>query len=443
MELRICSLSGVAVATLPAGPLETVADLKEKFAHSTSLKPLCEVKFLMGGTVLDEKCRLEELQLGAAAELHVIQSLKSAREILFSSTEVAFELAKQYNALQDQCAERIGSLFLDQQGNPRSHMANIEVLLALEQKLSQPQGDLELAEFKGALTTVALAALVGIEGPFGMGRQAFRGQFIRCFAWLGLAAVEALLGQISSSQLYNVPEPAAVESLLIREFAQLPAGSLQHLKSQLSRNDISGTSQLEVIFEKAVAEAAQAAKKKMEAKQTPRTLHVRTCRCSVCSHGRVETIQELAPMVDSDEVLRVVRRRPCKFITAGQEVEVATSFPDAGNLVIWPGCRSQTHSSGKKALRNAVLTAIEQEPDMILPHVDQALALAAVQKYPGTYRYLPEAFKMDRDILYAALKCDHSLRAEFLSTAGNREIRQWQWHVAGGDRLQKKVCRVK
>merc|ERR1712048_381817 len=94
----------------------------------------------------------------------------------------------------------------------------------------------------------------------------------------------------------------------------------------------------------------------------------------------------------------------------------------------------------RKAYRDALFKAIEQDPALILPHVSLSIAADAVQKFPGMYSHLPEHLQACTSVFYDALQRDPELRAEFLQTAGKSEVNAWRWHV---NNSSERRCRRK
>merc|ERR1712083_865675 len=55
--------------------------------------------------------------------------------------------------------------------------------------------------------------------------------------------------------------------------------------------------------------------------------------------------------------------------------------------------------------------AIEESPELVLPHVDALIAFEVVERYDGVYHFLPETVKSDKALIYAALERDEALQA--------------------------------
>jgi len=273
MELSICALSGEVITNVTAIPSETVSDLKARLEKDISSTALCEVKLLLDGMCLEEKHRLEELCLDATKQLYMIRSPVSAREILFNCPEVAFQLAKQYDNLGDQCAECIGTLFQDEHGLPRSLPASVEVLGALQQKLSLTDAHhSELVGFKTALTESAMEVFGAIveahgKGEFHLAALSLRhvDLLARCFVWLGLDAVLAVLATTGGSEN---PLHKRMQRTMALEFEKLPVSTLEDLRNQLPPSSKKPSSkkclvqadpksQLSLVLEKARTEAWQ------------------------------------------------------------------------------------------------------------------------------------------------------------------------------------------
>jgi len=358
----------------------------------------------LGGACVEDSVRVEDLNFGADVRLQMIRLPRSARGILFNSPEVALQLAEQYDALQDRCRENIGSLFMDEEGKDRSCRANMEVLIALREKLSKVEGQSNgLAGFKAALTEVALETLREFQATGGSEVHAHR--LIHCFPWLGLEAVQVLLG--SDAALFTPGKhlkSETVRSILVLEYARHPAGALRKLMSQLppladrrsNSNTLSPQHKLRQILKEAVHEG--------KGKSSTFRLPLKMSRSSVYRPELLETPKE---------VLSAVRREPYTLQMA-----------DSGVVDLL--CQG---ASTHKAKRSTVLEAITEDPRMVLRSIDSSLALVAVEECPGSYNYLSEDLKRVRQILYAALAHDSALQAEFVSTASKNEIQQWQWHL--------------
>jgi len=82
-----------------------------------------------------------------------------------------------------------------------------------------------------------------------------------------------------------------------------------------------------------------------------------------------------------------------------------------------------------KATLEAVLAAIGQDADTVMPQiVSETLAMSVMQHCPGCFSLLPESMQESRSVLFVAMEADPALEAEFRSTAGATEIREWEWH---------------
>lgn len=431
MDVNICSLSGDMIATFKLSPSETVADLKEKLDNNNASTSVYDLELLLDGARLEDNSRFGDLQLEAVVHLSLIRRSKCAREILFSSPEAAFELAKKYDALQDQCAEMIATLFLDEQGKPRSRRETMEVCIALWQKLSQPNHNSAstLPYFKDAITGIAVEALKDEperDVPEIAPSSRHSSTLVRCFPWLGVTAVQALL------QCHRELPGLSCRELVRQEFSKLPLSRLSELLDQLPRSPACKSSAMRRQFTKvdpwsevrSILKEAKEARKAEEAKKKNVPKHSR----KVFNTPGLQSDPQKGPPPILDcgkEVLSAMRRSSYKMHKVGGN-DVELRGPDG---------------FVQKAGQTCVLAAIAQEPDAIMPHVDRPMALAVVQEQAGTYVYLPESLKMDSDILFAALERDPALRAQFLCTAGKSEISQWKWHLAEAKVKQRRKTR--
>lgn len=413
MAVNVWSLSGDLIAILQAMPSENVADLKDKLRDCGEISSFHKVTFLLDGKCLEDRACLEEFHLDGNTDLHLIRSLKSAREMLFCGREAALELARQYDGLAEQLGEMIHPLFLDGQGNARSRVAITEVLVALSQKLWQPQDYFGLASLKAVLTSVALDVLRESHGACELHPWHLH-NLMRCFAWLGPKAVCSSFDCLSElGQSPNSPTMLRAKSEMESQFQNLPMPTLKEVLCSIPENsDASAFAQ-----DRLRSIISCATEKKKAACNDLKIVRTRKRMPKYDSSPPAPTFPVLATC---SEVLAAVVRETFTLRDDGNEVEIC----------IYNKNRPMRCSGDyKKAGRAAVLAAIEQEPDIMLAHADRSLALAAVRKHPSTYQHLPETLKMDRDILHVALDQDTGLRAEFLRTAGATEIRQWQWHA--------------
>jgi len=383
-----------------------------------------DTQLLLDGACLEDTTRLVDLNLGTNAQLQVIRSRKSAREILFEGQEVAFALADHYDALQDECAEHIGSLFLDEDGNDRSCRAKMEVLIALHAKLSKSEGKSGLAGLKAALTEVALEILRGdyaTDGEIVQPGVRHSETLVRCFPWFGLEAVQTLLG--SSAILLMSLEK--LKSTLVSEYAKHPVRTLRELLTQVPAHreytgkydTCSPQHKLRTILEEAI-QAIKDREIKLKAQKMAKRQMTKSYATARATPIAWPTKQLL---VTPDEVLAVAKTGDY-FLNLVSDSVVELKCAD----------------STRRATLSAVLAAMQQEPESLLLRVGLSLALAAVEECWGIYNYLPEDLKGDRDILYMALAQDSALRSEFMSTASKSEVQQFQWHMDRQQRKKKK-----
>mmetsp|Transcript_6371 Transcript_6371/g.11826 ORF Transcript_6371/g.11826 Transcript_6371/m.11826 type:complete len:420 (+) Transcript_6371:62-1321(+) len=417
VNVNVCSLSGETVAVLDVLPTETISDLKDKLHSSIISASIFDLHLSLDGACIDDTTRVEDLNFGADAQLQMIRSCKGAREILFNSPEVALQLAEHYDALQDACRECIGSLFIDDEGKARSCRANMEVLIHLHQKLSKVESQSNgLASFRAALAHFAFETLrenakIQMQDPNIPPSVYHVNSLVRVFPWLGLEAVQVLLG--SDVHVGAVASLATenVQSTLVSEYARRPIATLRELLQQLpptalhdsDYGTLSPQDKLRRILEEAIHRVDQ----------TP----------YVFPPPQSETVSaSLMVMETPKEVLAVVRRQPYTLhMSKNGDVDLL--------------CHG---ASTRKANCNTVLAAIKQDPAMMLGSIESyPLALLAVEQCPGAYNYLSEDFKMDRQVLYVALAHDFALRQEFVNTASKTEIQQWRWHVDEQQRKRK------
>lgn len=422
MDVNICSLSGDMIATFKSPPSETIADLKEKLDNNSASTSLYDLELMLDGASLEDNSRLGDLQQDTVVHLSLIRRSKSAREILFSSPEVAFELAKQYDALQDQCAEMIGTLFLDEQGKPRSRRHTMEVCIALREKLPWPNDHSAstLPYFKAAIAAIAVEALKDEpekDVPEIAPSPRHCSALVRCFPWLGLAAVQTLLQLTCDGHLPRL----SCRDFVLQEFSKLPLSRLSELLEQLARSPpcLSPTMQSQADPWSEVRAILKKAKEARKAQGTKKNVPNRSRHFL-----NTPSLQKgPPPFLDcAKEVLIAMRRSSYKMHKVGHN-EIELHGPN---------------EFVQTASQSCVLAAIAQEPDVIMPHVDRTMALAVVQEQAGIYGYLPEIFRMDLDILHAALEHDPALRAQFLCTAGKSEISKWKWHLAGAKANQRR-----
>jgi len=117
-------------------------------------------------------------------------------------------------------------------------------------------------------------------------------------------------------------------------------------------------------------------------------------------------------MERSTEVIAAIQGGPLRLVQVGNDIEFQFACQEA-----------------RRATFDVVLEAVECAPALVLPFADFELALKIVQTLPNTFAHLPEKIQKSTCILDAALRCDDVLRADFLQSAGKREIREWQWRM--------------
>jgi len=426
INVNVSCLSGETIAVLDALPTETISALKDNLHDSNIFASIFEVQFLLDGACIDNTTRVEDLNCGADVQLQMIRSCRSAREILFHSPEVALHLAVHYDALQDECRESICSLFVDEEGKARSCRANMEVLIALHQKLSKVEGQSNgLGEFKAALAEFAFKTLREFEAtaaqhdsipPSTPPSLQHVYALVYTFPWLGLEAVQVLLG--SNVELFTPGARLTAEkvfSTLVSGYARWPVAALRRLLHQLPplavRDGYCDASSPQKKLRKILDEAVLLVK----AKYAP------TPKKKIVFRGAG---------LQADTASECFLETPKEVLAAVTRKSYTLHMVDGGfvNLL----CQG---APTRKAKCNTVLAAIKQDLAMMLGSIDSSLVLVAVEECPGAYNYLSEDFKMDRQVLYTALAHDFALQQEFVNTASKTEIQQWRWHV---DEQQRK-----
>lgn len=145
-------------------------------------------------------------------------------------------------------------------------------------------------------------------------------------------------------------------------------------------------------------------------------------------------------MKTSKDVLNVVKK--CSLDLDSLDVD--------GQHVTMRWNKSHTSCIERKATLEAVAGAIVDEPSVMLDPLgrdasmdtEEIVSLLApiLAKHSGLYERLPDYLTENRDILYAALKGDLALKAEFLKTADRNGIRTWkEWQfpkVVGASRCR-------
>jgi len=315
--------------------------------------------------------------------------------------------------------ESICSLFVDEEGEARSCRAIMEVLIALHQKLSKVEGQSNgLADFKAALAECAFKTLREFQAtaaqcdsipPSAPPSMQHSDALIRTFPWLGLEAVQVLLG--SDAALFTPGARLTSErvfSTLVSGYARWPMATLRELLHRLppiavydgDYDTFSPREKLRKILDEAMLRG--------KAKYAP------------------------TPKLQADAAPECPLETPKEVIAAVTRKSYMLHVVDGGvvNLL----CQG---APTRKAKCNTVLAAIKQDPAMMLRSIDSSLALAAVVECPGAYNYLSEDLKMDRQVLYTALAHDFALQQEFVNTASKTEIQQWRWHVDEQRRKRK------
>lgn len=147
----------------------------------------------------------------------------------------------------------------------------------------------------------------------------------------------------------------------------------------------------------------------------------RYCNCVFAKEDLQPRLEAEAPIrrpLTCDEFLAAMQSNPCKL----------------------ERCPSGQWSIGQDMVtREVVNHAIEREPALVLPHLeDLCWACDIVDRQPGVFKYLPMSVQQEQWVLHSALEADEDLRKEFLKTASKREVRDWTWSSGSRDLLGRR-----
>lgn len=246
MEVTVHFLSGETVATVNVNASDTIGDLKLKLDKILPFVGPSTMKLVFDGVDLQDLSRFDDLNLGEKPRLYLIRSPKSAREMLFESSNNALLMAIQYDSLQDLCEEYLGTLWQDDQGNSRSLRENIEVLNALHAKVLKTAGNSPLTWFRAALTRIALDSFASIVKAPADGEADLRSSpqhiasLLDCITCLGPTALAAVMDPNAEGDELGLKQDPRTEAILKRAVPRLQTDTLELLSKRLplkSRDD--------------------------------------------------------------------------------------------------------------------------------------------------------------------------------------------------------------